>query len=97
MIQKGKFRSLASSGKDDGEELRLLLERDDFEKYEIRGEGGEEELLSLADLEILDDRTEAAYARAEKGEGAGGEEGKFRTVASKTAGEGLGLLGEMGT
>ena len=89
VIQKGKFRSLlskdsASEGAD-MDELAKLLEHDDFEGYDP-GEG----VLSDEDLKILTDRSEAAFARAEKGLDAGE---KFKAVETKRDGDGL--LGEM--
>ena len=82
VIQKGKFRSLMVGGGDDNnnddDNLRKILMEDDFEKYEITngddndgndGSGGSgrlEKLLTPRDLDILTDRSEEAYHRAER-------------------------------
>lgn len=97
VIQKGKFRSLlsgsksAAHGHDDLDELAKILEQDDFEGYEAgQGEG----VLSDEDLRILCDRSEDAYRRAEKGQDGGS---KFRAVETKRQGDGMGLLGDVGS
>lgn len=70
VIQKGKFRSLldnnSSSYQNDIEELRKVLGEDEFERFDIEHERGEA-ILSDEDLAILTDRSDEAYARAEKG------------------------------
>ena len=64
VIQKGKFKNLRDkSNSDDLDELARLLEQDDGEGY-----SAEKGLLSKEDLDILTDRSEEAYQRAEKGE-----------------------------
>lgn len=95
VIQKGKFRSLLGGGGSgnkktttaDGDEmsdLQLLLANDDFENYNPEGE-----VLTDRDLDVLTDRSDAAFVRAARGGGGGeGEEGvgggeKFRTVETK--------------
>lgn len=108
VIQKGKFRSLLGGGGSsggtkkpaaDGDEmsdLQLLLADDDFENYNPEGE-----VLTDRDMEILTDRSDAAFVRATKGEGdeAGGAGGagvggeKFRTVETKPLGQGGDILG----
>ncbi|KAI9840648.1 MAG: hypothetical protein M1838_003959 [Thelocarpon superellum] len=89
VIQKGKFKHLTSKaqGGDDGadDELQRLLTEDDFEKYDVG------ELLSQRDLDLLTDRSEEAYRRAERGLDAG--EG-FKVVETK---EGDGILKDLGT
>lgn len=95
VIQKGKFRSLlggagAGAGIDDAAELARILQQDDFEGYEP-GEAGGEDILGDDDLAILTDRSEKAYARAEKGLDVGGQ--KFRAVEAKMVDDGL--LGEV--
>ncbi|KAI9824382.1 MAG: hypothetical protein M1832_001917 [Thelocarpon impressellum] len=79
VIQKGKFRSLmGKGGEDEAEELQRILTQDDFEKYDIGGEG----IFSERDLDVLMDRSEEAYSRAEKGlDGGDG----FRVVEMKQA------------
>lgn len=88
VIQKGKFRSLLGGGggrsgnknaaadTDELSELQRLLANDDFENYSIQGE-----VLTKRDLEVLTDRSDAAFVRAATG-GADGE--KFRTVETKS-------------
>ena len=77
VIRKGKFRSLRSGvGPDDMDELSRLLEHDDGEGIET-GEG----LLSKEDLKVLTDRSEAAYERAELGEGRAGD--LFKVVETR--------------
>ncbi|KAH0539140.1 hypothetical protein FGG08_004312 [Glutinoglossum americanum] len=83
VIQKGKFKSLASSNKDDIEELQRILMEDDFEKYDARGGA---EILSDADLDVLMDRSDEAYERAEKGLDGGKD---FKVVETKREGEGI--------
>ena len=101
VIQKGKFKSMTTKNKNqnDVDELQRLLEEDDFEGYDpIADGGGAEEILSERDLAILGDRSEAAYVRAEKGEGEGVQGEKFRTVETKRGdGDGMGLLEGMET
>ena len=75
VIRKGKFKSLITAKDEEDDDLRKVLEEDEFEKYDV-GEGAE--ILSDRDLEILSDRSEAAYVCAAKG-----EDGKFRAVETK--------------
>lgn len=67
VIQKGKFRSLLDTNTtaQDYEELRKVLGEDEFERFEAGVHPTS--ILSDRDLEILTDRSEEAYARAEKG------------------------------
>ncbi|KAJ5126995.1 hypothetical protein N7448_007774 [Penicillium atrosanguineum] len=67
VIQKGKFRSLldSSATAQDMEELRRALGEDEFERFETGADP--ESILSDHDLDILTDRSEEAYVRAEKG------------------------------
>ena len=66
VIQKGKFRSLLDTGSaHDVEELRKALGEDEFERFETGADPAS--ILSDEDLQILTDRSEEAYARAEKG------------------------------
>lgn len=68
VIQKGKFKSLLDSGstaQSDVDELRKALGEDEFEQFDVGA--NPESLLSQEDLDILTDRSEEAYARAEKG------------------------------
>lgn len=67
VIQKGKFRSLldTNASAQDNEELRKVLGEDEFERFETGADPAS--ILSDRDLQILTDRSEEAYARAEKG------------------------------
>lgn len=67
VIQKGKFRSLLDGGASaqDVEELRKVLGEDDFERFEAGGDPAS--ILSDKELDILTDRSEDAYVRAEEG------------------------------
>ncbi|KAJ5576980.1 SNF2-related protein [Penicillium sp. DV-2018c] len=67
VIQKGKFRSLLdpSVNSQDIDELRRVLGENEFERFEAGADPAA--ILSDADLEILTDRSEEAYLRAEKG------------------------------
>ncbi|KAJ5833826.1 SNF2-related protein [Penicillium riverlandense] len=67
VIQKGKFRSLLETGvtAQDVDELRKVLGEDEFERFEAGADP--ESILSDKELEILTDRSEEAYIRAEKG------------------------------
>ncbi len=89
VIQKGKFKSMASKD-DNGDisELQRILDEEDFKNYSL-GEG--DMILSDADLEILTDRSEGAYERFAKGLDGGK---MFKAVETKKEGEG-GLLEEI--
>ncbi|OQD82160.1 hypothetical protein PENANT_c023G07551 [Penicillium antarcticum] len=67
VIQKGKFRSLLdpTATSQDVDELRRALGENEFERFEVGNDP--ESILSNKDLEILTDRSEEAYARAEQG------------------------------
>ena len=71
VIKKGSLRDQVrgtQAGGDEVEELRRLLGKVDGERFEL-GEG--EGVLSQRDLRILTDRSDEAYARAERGEDQG--------------------------
>ena len=89
VIQKDKFRSILDkkSKKEEYKEIEDILADDDVENYDP-GEGGE--ILSEADLKLLTDRSAAAYAKAEKGEGSGD---KFKSIETK--GGQVDILGSM--
>lgn len=95
VIQKEKFRSFSSKGDDryggkrGYDELQEILEGEDLGDEDEFDAG--KEVLSDKDLETLTDRSEEAYARAEKGEEDTGQ--MFRTVERK--GEGRDLLDSM--
>ena len=92
VIQKDKFRSILDrkpkkGGDNEYKELQQILANEDFEDYDP-GEGAD--ILSDADLKLLTDRSEAAYVKAEKGEG---NSDKFKTIESK--GDGQDILGNL--
>ena len=105
VIQKGKFKSLLSSGTDAGD-IKGVLEHDDFEKYDIahledesdddheaRGSRRKQKpMLSEEELEILTDRSDNAYERAEKGLDVGGEGQAFKVAETK---RGQGTTGDV--
>ena len=90
VIQKDKFRSILDkkSRNEEYKELEEILADDEFENYDP-GEGAE--ILNEADLKLLTDRSEAAYAKAEKGEGSGD---KFKTIETKRGQ--VDILGSLG-
>ncbi|PVI01851.1 hypothetical protein DM02DRAFT_613379 [Periconia macrospinosa] len=68
------------------EELQRLLRRSDGERFDVDGREGGVELLTKAELEILLDRTDEAYERAEKGLDHGGEGNVFQAVGKREEG-----------
>ncbi|KAL9599958.1 MAG: hypothetical protein Q9219_003520 [cf. Caloplaca sp. 3 TL-2023] len=96
VIQKEKFRTFSNKvtdkygGKKGYDELQEILEGEDFDDEE-GFEAGKREVLSERDLRTLTDRSEEAYARAEKGEDKGE---MFKTVERK--GDAQDLLGSIG-
>ncbi|KAL1856708.1 putative ATPase [Paecilomyces lecythidis] len=89
VIQKGKFKSLLdpsnNTTQNDIEDLKKALGEDDFERFDVGS--NPEAILSQKDLDILTDRSEEAYARAEKG--LDKESTAFRAVETKPGGETL--------
>ncbi|KAL5049693.1 hypothetical protein BDW71DRAFT_204393 [Aspergillus fruticulosus] len=88
VIQKGKFKSLLSESvvsRDDVDELKRALGEDEFERFEASADPAS--ILSDEDLRILTDRSEEAYARAEKGLDVDGK--AFKAVETKKDGDGL--------
>ncbi|KAA8651812.1 hypothetical protein EYZ11_011992 [Aspergillus tanneri] len=89
VIQKGKFKNLLDSGSgathNDVEDLRKALGEDEYELFETGADPTA--LLSQKDLNILTDRSEEAYARAEKGLDQSGP--AFLAVETKQNGSGL--------
>ncbi|KAL4752396.1 hypothetical protein BDW72DRAFT_171149 [Aspergillus terricola var. indicus] len=88
VIQKGKFKSLLSEStmsRDDVDELKRALGEDEFERFEASADPAS--ILSDEDLRVLTDRSEEAYARAEKGLDVDGK--AFKTVETKRDGDGL--------
>lgn len=93
VIQNGKFKSLldtgASGNQNDVYDLKKALGEDEFEQFETGADPSS--ILSEKDLDILTDRSEEAYARAEKGLDQSGP--AFLAVETKR--EGNGLLAEV--
>ncbi|KAF2722940.1 SWI/SNF chromatin remodeling complex component [Polychaeton citri CBS 116435] len=89
VIQKGRFRQASGStvGAVDFNELQRLLGRDDGERVDIKDDGEGKELLSDDELKVLTDRSDEAFARAERGEDAAGK--AFKSVVTKKDGGGL--------
>lgn len=88
VIRKGGVRNSASKGADkeqEVEELQKLLRRSDGEKFDVAGEI-EGKLFSDRELEILLDRSDEAYERAEKGLDVGGEGQAFQAVGKREEG-----------
>jgi ATP-dependent DNA helicase len=87
VIRKGGVRSGGPRGADkehEVDELQRLLRRSDGEKFDVGGQEGA--LLSDEELEILLDRSEEAYERAEKGLDVGGEGSMFKAVGKREEG-----------
>lgn len=83
VIQKGKFKSLLdNANQNDVDDLRKALGEDEFEQFETGMDPNT--ILSKNDLEILTDRSEEAYIRAEKGLDRSGT--AFVAVDSKRSG-----------
>lgn len=90
VIQKGRFKTFTKNEEEDGndefEELQELLSKDDGQKLDAITDN--EVILSREDLDVLTDRSEEAYLRAEKGlDGKSG--GVFKNVETKIGGDGL--------
>ncbi|EER27189.1 SNF2 family N-terminal domain containing protein [Coccidioides posadasii C735 delta SOWgp] len=88
VIQKGKFKNLFDvplSEQNEVEELRKILGDDGFQVFDVGAGTRPESLLSKKELEILTDRSEEAYARAEKGLDRSGN--AFLAVKSKREGD----------
>jgi ATP-dependent DNA helicase len=94
VIQKGKFKSLIDGvdggkgklSKTEAEELKGVLQGEDWERYDVGQEG--KEILSEKELGILTDRSDKAYERAEKGLDVGGDASSAFKVAETKRGEG---------
>lgn len=89
VIQTGKFKSLLDTNQDDVDDLKKALGSDEFERFETGADP--ESSLSEKDLDILTDRSEEAYTRAEKGLDQSGP--AFLAVETKR--EGTGLMSEI--
>ncbi|PWO21318.1 HepA, Superfamily II DNARNA helicase, SNF2 family [Pyrenophora tritici-repentis] len=90
VIRKGGVRNDRGSGRGNDkeqevEELQRLLRRSDGEKFDVEGtEVGK--ILGEEELEILLDRSEEAYERAERGLDIGGEGKVFQAVGKREEG-----------
>ncbi|KAF2122216.1 ISWI chromatin-remodeling complex ATPase ISW2 [Lophiotrema nucula] len=90
VIRKGGVRNDRSRGKQvekehEVEELQRLLRRSDGEKFDFEGKEGTQ-LLSETEMEILLDRRDEAYERAEKGLDVGGGDQMFQAVGKREEG-----------
>jgi ATP-dependent DNA helicase len=90
VIRKGGVRNDRGRGaqlekEQEVEELQKLLRRSDGEKFDVEENGGSK-ILSGKELEILLDRTDEAYERAEKGLDVGGEGQMFEAVGKRAEG-----------
>jgi ATP-dependent DNA helicase len=90
VIRKGGVRNAAGGPRaadkeHEVDELQRLLRRSDGEKFDVGGQG-EGALFRDEELEILLDRSEEAYERAEKGLDIGGEGAVFRAVGKREEG-----------
>ncbi|KAL1599837.1 putative ATPase [Paraconiothyrium brasiliense] len=91
VIRKGGVRNDRARGKQleagqELEELQKLLRKSDGERFDVK-EGDGAKLLSGKELEILLDRSDAAYEQAEKGVDVGGDAGgAFKLVGKQEEG-----------
>jgi ATP-dependent DNA helicase len=74
----------AADKEHDVEELQRLLRRSDGEKFDVGEKEGK--LLGDEELEILLDRSDEAYERAEKGLDVGGDGSVFKAVGKRDEG-----------
>lgn len=91
VIRKGGVRNdrggtRSSEKEQELEELQKLLRRSDGEKYDINEASHGGTLLSKEELEILLDRSDEAYERAEKGLDVGGDGAVFQAVGKREEG-----------
>lgn len=90
VIRKGGVRNDRGRGKQmekeqEVEELQKLLRRSDGERFNVEGKDGVT-LLDRKELEILLDRSDEAYERAEKGLDVGGDGQVFQAVGKRDEG-----------
>jgi ATP-dependent DNA helicase len=90
VIRKGGVRNDRGRGaqlekEQEIEELQKLLRKSDGERFEVEEKDGAK-ILSGRELEILLDRTDEAYERAEKGVDIGGDGQVFAAVAKRDEG-----------
>jgi ATP-dependent DNA helicase len=92
VIRKGGVRNDRGKGKasekeQEVEELQKLLRRSDGEQFDVgKGGTGGKRLLSKGEMEILLDRSDEAYERADKGLDVGGEGQMFQAVGKREEG-----------
>ena len=90
-VRNDKGKKMKEGAGGDLEELQRLLRKSDGERFDVGG-GEMGALLSGEELEVLLDRSDGAYERAEEGDvgvGAGvggGTEGAFRLVGERGEG-----------
>lgn len=90
VIRKGGVRNDRGRGKQmekeqEVEELQKLLRRSDGERFDVEGKEGVE-VLSAGEVDILLDRSDEAYERAERGLDVGGEGQVFQAVGKREEG-----------
>lgn len=84
-VRNDRGKARGNEKEQEVEELQQLLRRSDGERYDIEGnEAGK--LLGDEELEILLDRSDEAYERAEKGLDVGGEGSMFKAVGKREEG-----------
>ncbi|RMZ76177.1 hypothetical protein DV737_g4940, partial [Chaetothyriales sp. CBS 132003] len=94
VIQKGKFKSLLDGGEGKNEMQDTFLNEDEFEKYDVAAADSANTttaattatLLTDAELDILTDRSDKAYERAESGLDVGGQGKAFQVAETKRNG-----------
>jgi len=84
VIRKGGVGGRQGEKEQEISELQTLLRRSDGEKYDVKDGVGK--LIGDEELEILLDRSDDAYERAEKGQDGGGEGAMFRAVGKRDEG-----------
>ncbi|KAF1940553.1 ISWI chromatin-remodeling complex ATPase ISW2 [Clathrospora elynae] len=84
-VRNDRGKARGTENEQEVEELQKLLRRSDGEKFEIEGtEVGN--ILGKEEMEVLLDRSDDAYARAEKGLDIGGEGAVFQAVVKREEG-----------
>lgn len=84
-VRNDRGKNRAQEKEQEVEELQKLLRRSDGERFDVEGnEAGK--LLGNKELEILLDRSDEAYERAEKGLDVGGDGAMFQAVGKREEG-----------
>ncbi|KAK7523297.1 SNF2 family N-terminal domain-containing protein [Phyllosticta citriasiana] len=87
VIRKGGLsRNAPREEREEVEELRRLLRKEDGVRWDVEGKEAGRDLLGEEELRILTDRSDEAYERAEKGVDVGGEGKVFMAVEAKGEG-----------